>query len=403
MMPEWLARARHALWDDASFLTNYHLRARLPRVVCAVEAAHVPLALRAPARALEVRGEHGDAYTLATSFSEPRLGLFFERRLLGRHPVERATRAADADVEAYEVPAYQRTAWARRGFFVLPLWVRQVIDLRPGTDPFRRSRHVRHRIKTIRRRGYDYELTRDRAALGEFYERMYAPTMTARHGAEAYLRSRRYIEHGLAHGQLLFVRRSGRRVAGVLNVFSALDRRQVTTWAGGLLDGDLGLLRQDADSACIYFSVRWAHEQVGCRRISLSVARPFLDDGLLSYRKHWGAHLEPESAWAGNVVALRFNRWAPAIRAALAANPFVVSSGSGLAGVAWLSDSERERSHELDSPGLSSLTLVTERDRAPRATQSSQSLLELVPGREVEQLRALARALGAATHGRSVA
>ena len=184
-------------------------------------------------------------------------------------------------------------------------------------------------------------------------------------------------------------------MAGILNVFGALDRRQVTTWAGGLLDGDLGLLRQDADSACIYFSVRWAHEQVGCSRISLSVARPFLDDGLLSYRRRWGARLEAESSWAGNVVALRFNRWAPAVRAALRANPFVVASAKGLAGVAWLSGSARE----LDSPGLSSLTLVTERDGATRAARGAHPVLELVPGREVEQLRALASALGAATPG----
>ncbi|MBI2898539.1 MAG: hypothetical protein HYY06_33615 [Deltaproteobacteria bacterium] len=397
-MTSWLGNVRRGVWDEASYLANYHLRPRLPRLVCTVEAAQQRLLGRAPLRILEGRGTEGHQ-TLAASFREPRLGRLFERRFAGKDAVVREQRPFDhtkqtagSDIEAHEVPAFERTAWARRGFFGLPLWVRQVVPLERGVDPFPPSRHIRHRIRMIQRCGYGYEVTRDRAAFSEFYDRMYSPTMLARHGADAFVRGRRYLERGLRHGALLVVTQGGRRVAGILNVFHAVDPLHVSTWAGGLLDGDLDLLAEDADSACIYFSIQWALEKVGCRRISLSVTRPFLDDGLLRYRKRWGARLEPESAWAWNVVVLRVNRWTPAVRATLCSNPFIVVGRDGLSGVAcW--GGVAGGLDDLHAPGLSSLTIVTEHDQEPPPTASPDFVVTLTVGHEVEQLQALAHAL----------
>jgi hypothetical protein len=129
-------------------------------------------------------------------------------------------------------------------------------------------------------------------------------------------------------------------------------------------------------------------------RRGVCATRPFLDDGLFRYRKHWGANVGPENAWAEKVLALRVNRLTDAVRRLLQRNPFIVIGRRGLEGIAYWSDAAAEQLKDLQSPGLAALTLLADRDnRPPLRCDERTQILELDPRSAAADLQALARSL----------
>lgn len=395
---DWLDHARARIWEEVSFAANYHVRGKLPRLVSGYESARALLRRRPSCCRVTTPAEDpGQQLRLLLGGDDERVRRYLTHRAgrVGSPPsVAARPRGEGADLEILEVPRIVARLYSRRGYFVLPWWVSQSVELSRLERFIAASRHTSQRVRRILRRGYDYEVVRDRASFDEFYHRMYLPTMTARHGEEAYLRGPLYLWRGLEHGALLMVRRDGRRVAGILNVRSARDAHVMSTWAGGMLDGDLALVEEDADSACIYFTLMWARGLPTCTQVSLTATRPFLDDGLFRYRKRWGAHVEAENAWAEKVLVLRVNRLTDGVRRFLQRNPFIVVGRGGLEGFAYWSDGAAEQLSDLHSPGLARLTILADRDRRPPLRGDETALIrELDPHAAADELRALAVAL----------
>jgi hypothetical protein len=400
-VPSLLASVLSAGYDDVSFAANYYLRRRCPRLLTAAESAvdllrspwveprllcrwggvadgalRALLAVQSPQHArvltaaIDALGAQGSASPVP-------------RRSMALHPCK----VPDVDLELLEIPSWQANVFSRAGYFIVPKLVAMTIDLRQPLEGALCHKDVRRKVRGLAQLGYQYEVRRDEASFLELVHRMYLPTMRRRHGGQTYLRRERYLRHGLKHGWVLILSRDGQRVGGALNI-RRHGQPVVEHWVGGALEGDPRGLHRDVDSALIYFTLLWARQLPGVTRLSLTSCYPFLRDGLLLFKKRWGARLGVEQIWS-TCLALRINRWTGWVRRFLAASPLVVAARSGPVGLAaW---EEPARLRQLPCPGLEGLWVLAapgEADRGP--LPDGAQIVSLTRGAEVEQLRQLA-------------
>ncbi len=144
-------------------------------------------------------------------------------------------------------------------------------------------------VKRIIKQGFRCEVSRDAAKAKEFYHRYYLPSMTSRHGADAYLFGEEDMLALLMEGAfLLEVWRGEEWVSAVLCRHAA---EGVAMLRLGWRNGDEDVYRQGAVAALYWLTVAWSVEH-GARRLFLGGAAPYLEDGLLVFKSKWGARLD---------------------------------------------------------------------------------------------------------------
>ncbi len=226
----------------------------------------------------------------------------------------------------------------------LPLRVHQVADTSaPWPDVERR---ITRRERTAIRRSVeacDYVVeVEHRAELAHyFYDEIYRPTMTARHGTSARMVSREDAFRLFTDGGVLLLLHSGEKVvAGALCHRSAdgvLHGRLI-----GLLGGDDEWRRRGAMSVLYQAVLRWAHDN-GVARVDLSGGEPFLSKGTFQFKRKFGADVVLPATWLGSrTVSLVAARDSPMMRGFLIANPPIVHDGSGSLSARYFFDRNTE-------------------------------------------------------------
>jgi hypothetical protein len=240
-------------------------------------------------------------------------------------------------------------AWLRRfdrgRSYWLPSWVRTELDLADAEERMRLSDNVRRDVRRIRKNRFDYRVSTDERDLVDFYQGMYLPYASLRYGKHSIVMSYDEMVGGIRAGwELLLVRKEGEAVAGQL---FAYRNGGVTWWALGVRDGDPALVRQGALAAAYCFGIQHLGVR-NARRHDLGGARPFLTDGVLQFKRKWGAritgaHFEPPR-W----FVLRVSDASAAVRRFLHEQPFVCEDGRGLHGVTFVDESLRLSQDAVD-------------------------------------------------------
>jgi hypothetical protein len=362
-MPSWsnqLAGLRAAAWDELSALgarlamhVSPETSRRVRHYVDLAQRPRAPLVhvtADEPGKALDHVGHdahlrHAFATRLGAGHESTRATLF--RSSLSP---SRIRALSSAPVVLVELERDRAEPFARDGWLILPRWVKLAVDLRRSDHELWDAKK-RETVARIDRSSLDAEIVAAETVCEEFYARFYAPTAHARHGALAYVRGRRFIERMARGARVLFVRDRGERVAAVLlaprdDVLDAL----VVGVRGGEYD-DTTLARE----AVYLFAIRHARAS-GHRMLGLTSANPFLDDGLLRFKKRWGAEASVTSA-DGRVVAMGLFAATPPLIRALSDSPIV---------------------HLIDPSGTPTLTATTigsaATTRPPRGVESALSL-----------------------------
>jgi len=224
-----------------------------------------------------------------------------------------------ADLVAMEVPwAWQRclpddTQWR------MPAWVSQEIlatDRGPIVLPVPLRKEVR---RHERRQGYELRFTTDEADVRRFHSTLYRPYVEARHGSGAVIVDERQF-FAVSRGMTLAVLTSaGEWVAGLL-----LQRRSTTLhfgWFGAASTPP----RSGASEVLDAHVLEWA-AQNGIRRVVMGHSRPSLADGVVRYKRRFGAVVRP-TRFPQRILALRIQRSSPALVAAIEAARFVGCRG----------------------------------------------------------------------------
>jgi hypothetical protein len=322
-----IRRLAAAAWDDGAYAFAL-LRHRHPRLAGTMAlAAEV---MQRPARVIRIAegpirlafaGNDRQLFaTLARTFGVAMA------RTEGTLPWGAAIRLPDADVEAVEIAFWEAARARAAGALVLPRWVGLSVDL----DQERLDTRRRALLARAEARGMTAEVVDAPAALEEFVRRYYEPTARARHGDDAFVLRLRYLRHAARRAELLFVREGGIRMAGILLV--RRDASVIDAWVTGVLDGDYLGTDSAARVALYVFAMRHAKER-GARSMGLTSASPFLGDGLLRYKRSFGARASPVP-WHPTAVRLVVRRATPDVVAALARSPAVHMVGERLVGIA---------------------------------------------------------------------
>lgn len=126
----------------------------------------------------------------------------------------------------------------------------------------------------------------------------------------------------------------------------------------GIRDGNWEFVRNGASVACYAFTFQRAEEK-GCQSLDLTRARPFLNDGLLRFKKTWGIRL---SKPVSHKYLLRVVSDSHATRAFLGNTPFIFERFGELKGAVFVNgetpltiETLREIQHEHFYAGMSEL------------------------------------------------
>jgi hypothetical protein len=155
------------------------------------------------------------------------------------------------------------------------------------------SRSAKANIAKVRRGGFTFDIVNSSRSVSDFHRTMFRPSMRSRHGAGASLDTERaLVRHArTAGGELLRVFQNGRWVAGVVTESTPIGYRLLKL---GWLAGGESLLKSGVVSAIYWFGIQRA-AALGHKRVLLGSVYPFLENGVLRYKSHWGAGFSGDS------------------------------------------------------------------------------------------------------------
>ena len=165
--------------------------------------------------------------------------------------------------------------------FLIPSLVNQVLNIDQPIDEV--IKIDRNNLKRVSK--YSYEITNDPDTLKFFYEKMYVPYIKRRYRDSACIESLDKIKKIFKNGELVFVTLDGERISADLN--QLIDDTYFLR-KGGVIDDSF--IKKGATVANYYFSIMRAKEK-NAKIVDLGLSRPFLLDGVLRHKNHWGARI----------------------------------------------------------------------------------------------------------------
>lgn len=284
------------------------------------------------------------------------------RRAIGVFPVWQLpgvieAHGTGADLVTIRIDPVSGRRWlSDPAFLAVPEWIGTRIRVPADIEPLLRSGgSIKRDMSLIRQGGFESSCDDHGEALDYFYHRVYRPYTQCRYGEETYLRSLSDLRQRLRRGGLLWVEQDGRRVAGA---FFERDGEVLSVLALGVIDGEFGLVQRGAVAALYYFALQLA-QRVDCSTIDLRGCRPSLADGVLAYKKKWGAEVceKPESYYD---LMVRWNRPSAVVREFLAHTPLVFREAGGFSAI---TGDRAERSQSLQMKGIQAIYRLSDEGR----------------------------------------
>lgn len=174
--------------------------------------------------------------------------------------------------------------------FELPYFVRQVVELPQSSEDLYsylykyKGGSARTDLKRVRKAQFDYEVTCNEALLSDFYHQLYAPYIQERYAQTAELEPWSVFKALYGEKELLVIRKDGELAAGAVR--EQKGKTYYCLLAGVSSDGSQNFLKMGINSAVYWFTFVEAHRR-GCHEVDLGSSRPFLKDGVLTYKKKW--------------------------------------------------------------------------------------------------------------------
>lgn len=253
-----------------------------------------------------------------------------DKRLIWRVPSINRLKVSAVMIEADR--CFSRFLSAR-GFIPIPEWILFTMDISmPIEDIIKRyKKHDWGNYRKIKKYQYTYEVEHDWNKLHFFYHRMYLPYIKSRYGKLAHLASFAYIENLMRNSELLLVKLDDEYVSGlVINTASSIPILAFM----GIKDGRKDYIRQGAGSAIYYFSIFWA-KKMGYTKLDCGHCRPFLNDGVLQYKKRLGMHIH-RSPRKHRMLYLSFGRPNIYLKQFFINNPLIYEDQGQLKGLLFL-------------------------------------------------------------------
>jgi hypothetical protein len=264
----------------------------------------------------------------------------------------------------------------------LPLWLATDRPLDQVIAGERSGRSARKNdVRRVQRLGLTVRVTTEARAYEAFRRDLYEPYVRQRFGELLVALPRQVFAHARRHGWLLLAEHEGRAVGGAVIERWGEDPRVLVFGVESNGPVPAATLLE----ACYYHAIAFAVER-GFRRLSLGTCRPVLTDGVLRYKRKWGATIGVPTTW--DAFLLRY-RNTPAVRAALTDVPLVLACEDGrLAAVVGAcgaaGDDVPGHLRRIEAPGLDEVACLVEGAvTVPTDVEPRHSALRIVPPGEV--------------------
>lgn len=314
-----------------------------------------------PATMLVAGAEHWVSYLASRFFADaPR------REIVGQAPVWALARVLrrlrpSADLTIAHIDRLSAQLYFDDDYLTVPDWIGALLPMPVDLERLARTRNsVSDDIRNTRCRWHTVEFAHAAADFEIFYDRMYLPYAHDRHGMQTYVYNKYLLRRAFRRGGILHLIRDGSPLAG------ALFERNGSTLifvALGVVNGDMALLRQGAVAALYVHLLDYAREQ-GCTAIDFRGSRPSLLDGVLRYKRKWGATLYDKRDVL-HATLVHWNRLDDVVAEFLAHTPLIFRDGDGLSAVAvvdrpapWTAADLRRERDKLWVTGLRKLSLI---------------------------------------------
>ena len=212
---------------------------------------------------------------------------------LGEYPIWRLPTILQqlgetADLTIAHVDRLAARLFFRHGYLTIPdtvdCWLPVADALRTIAKP---NHSLKEDLRVVRRERLQPEVSHTTADCDMFWQTMHAPFVRMRHGEFAVVHSLTSLRRALRCGGIVWVQRCGERIAGCVVRQQGDTLRMV---ALGTANGEQKWVHCGAITALYRFCIQYAHEQ-GCTQINFGGTFPFLHDGLLRYKRKWGAQV----------------------------------------------------------------------------------------------------------------
>ncbi|KAA6232309.1 hypothetical protein FP507_03780 [Chlorobium phaeovibrioides] len=216
----------------------------------------------------------------------------------------------NCDIMFFRYERKKMSLSARRHEFILPLWIGSSIELPISAE----NKSARSDVRRIIRNNLSYRIEDSPSSIENFINEFWIPTIQQRYPDKDTDRMRNG-EWRKYRCELLVVQNGSFDLSGAVIRYG--DSVPLI-WMNGLKNGDLSLWKIGGISASYYFAGKYLHEN-GYDSVNLGLSRPFLNDGVLMYKKKWNPLFWRSDAYS---VLLKVMNDSCAMRAFLARNQF---------------------------------------------------------------------------------
>ena len=216
--------------------------------------------------------------------------------------------------------------------YYLPLWTRTEIILVDARRLVKKSSSLKDDLRKIRKNKVVCEVSNSHDDLRNFYFHIYKPYILARHGSLSVPDPWEKCAQMANNGELIVAKDdTGRIIGGHL---LEMDNEKIHARLIGLISDDREILKKGA-MAALYLASFDRAEFYGFDRIFFGATGPFLNDGLLGFKKKWGLRLLNECI---NGMWLQFNNASAGVESFLVHNPFIYRNAEKVHGAVFSVD-----------------------------------------------------------------
>lgn len=248
---------------------------------------------------------------------------FFQSGQINSYPVgRRSLRSLDALLSRYHCQIAMVIATKNvlalavsESDLVLPLWIECTVNI-DEKHVIPKSGDIRRSVRRFKSNDYRCSMSSDAEDLHYFFDAIYLPTIRKSHGEAALPASLqdRLSQFERGDAELMKVLHEGQCIAGLIIDYrkSIPALREI-----GVLDGSQDLKRRGVIPSLNQYAFEYLQSK-GYATASLGMSRPFLDDGVLQFKRKFGPTVSDQSE---HNLLIRVAETTAGVRSMLCASP----------------------------------------------------------------------------------
>jgi hypothetical protein len=228
------------------------------------------------------------AYMLNRIFGDASI----ERHYLGRRPLPMLKQLQlknDCPLGVIAGPSNLLTSVRQDDDIEVPWWIGSEIDIEEAFDPKSWPKSLKSDLRRLEKNKLRFRCTTDAESYKDFYDNYYLPSVFDSHGESTISANFESRLHRFRDGEaeLVWVIQGSDTVCGMVVCY---DDGVPVLRDIGLRGGDKSIRSTGAITAAYYFSMQHIRER-GFDRARLGLSRPFLNDGVLTFKQKWRPRL----------------------------------------------------------------------------------------------------------------